>query len=263
MINITLIPAFDDNYLWLFHPLGSNHAYVVDPGDPAPVEAALAEQNLELKGILITHHHMDHIGGVEALTCNRQIPVYGPDSAKIPTVTHPLHNDETLSLEQGEITFHIIAVPGHTLEHIAYFDNQEQILFCGDTLFAGGCGRMFEGTPEQMQRSLAQLGALPAATRVYCAHEYTSANLNFANAVEPDNSELQQRIAETLKLRAAGIPTVPSTIALELATNPFLRVNQPSVIEAAAAYNKNRSKEDVLIEPHEVFAAIRSWKDNF
>lgn len=258
MLSIHNVPAFEDNYFWLFHIHGSSNAYVVDPGDAAPVEMALAQYKLDLAGILITHHHPDHTGGIKALLQNRDIPVFGPKSSKIPAVTHPLRDAETLALEQGSINFTVLEVPGHTLDHIAYFNPADEVLFCGDTLFAGGCGRMFEGTPSQMHQSLQKLAQLPAKTRVYCAHEYTTANLKFAECVEPDNIDLQTRITETRRLRSSDHPTVPSPISLELATNPFLRVTCPSVIQAAKSYTQHQ-----LTEPHEVFAALRSWKDNF
>lgn len=258
MLEIHNVPAFDDNYLWLIHHQGSQNAYVIDPGDAVPVEAALASHGLILKGILVTHHHADHTGGIGALTKNRDIPVYGPDSEKISHITDPLKDGETLSLEGGLIEFTVLAVPGHTLDHIAYYNQSDEALFCGDTLFAGGCGRMFEGHAEQMHQSLQKLAQLPGSTRVFCAHEYTAANLKFAQAVEPDNQDLQNRITATRQLRSSDRPTVPSLMQQELGTNPFLRVTCPSVIQAAEHYNKAQ-----LREPYQVFGALRGWKDNF
>ncbi len=257
MLNVIAVPAFEDNYLWLMHEEGSAEAYVVDPGDSVPIEAALKSNNLNLAGILLTHHHWDHTGGVEALTSNRSIPVYGPDSANIPQVTQQLKEGETLQLNQN-LSFDIIAVPGHTLDHIAYHDGDSGSLFCGDALFAGGCGRMFEGQPAQMQASLAKLAALPSKTNIYCAHEYTQSNLRFAAVVEPDNIELRQRIAEVNNDRAAGRRTVPSVMADELTTNPFLRCSSDAVIAAAQAHQGK-----ALATHAEVFAALRQWKDNF
>ncbi len=258
MINVIIVPAFQDNYLWLFHRQGSDTAYAVDPGEAAPIEQALRKHRLQLAGILITHHHADHIGGVNALLQQRDIPVYGPLSSKIPAVSRPLADGDLLTLDGGEISFRVLAVPGHTLEHIAYFNPDEHLLFCGDTLFAAGCGRMFEGNPVQMQNSLQKLADLPADTTVYCAHEYTLANLKFALQVEQNNPALLARQQEAQRLRAANQPTVPSRLSLELATNPFLRVTQRAVIEAASAYNGRP-----VDSPAEVFAALRRWKDNF
>ncbi len=257
MLQIIAVPAFNDNYLWLFHLPGSQQAYVVDPGDAQPVEAALTRHDLQLAGILVTHHHLDHTGGIAHLLAERDIPVYGPLSDKIPAITHPLHEGQRLSLDSG-LDFDILEVPGHTLDHIAYFSAAHQTLFCGDTLFAGGCGRMFEGQPRQMQASLSKLAQLPVDTRVYCAHEYTQANLEFAVAVEPDNAQLQQRVQRVKGLRSEHKATVPSTIQQELQTNPFLRVAEQSVIEAAKNHNHSGS-----LEPWEVFAVLRRWKDNF
>ncbi|MBU3070089.1 hydroxyacylglutathione hydrolase [Aestuariicella sp. G3-2] len=257
MLKIITVPAFTDNYLWLFHPENSNQAYVVDPGDAAPIEDALTQYGLTLAGILVTHHHGDHTGGIAALTKGRSIPVFGPKSQNIPSITHPLSEGDEVTIE-GQAAFKVIEVPGHTLDHIAYYSASEAVLFCGDTLFAGGCGRMFEGEPQQMQSSLAKLGSLPSETRVYCAHEYTLANLKFAQAVEPDNKHLQARNEQAEKARAQGQSTVPSTIGLELETNPFLRVNETSVINAA-----NKQEPGNTNEPWQVFAVLRSWKDNF
>ncbi|GAB3106918.1 hydroxyacylglutathione hydrolase [Aestuariicella hydrocarbonica] len=257
MLKIIPVPAFNDNYLWLFHRSGSNRAYVVDPGDARPVEQALEHYGLELVGMLITHHHADHTGGIDALQKGRNIPVYGPHSANIDNVTQPLSEGDRLSLKD-DISFEVLEVPGHTLDHIAFHCPDEAVLFCGDTLFAGGCGRMFEGEPKQMQASLAKLAHLPPQTRVFCAHEYTQSNLAFAQAVEPLNEALKNRVEETLNKRAQGLATVPSLLQQELASNPFLRVSEVSVIDAA----KKHSNREVT-EPWEVFAVLRGWKDNF
>ncbi len=259
MIEVYPIPAFQDNYLWLFHQRDSNRAYVVDPGDAAPVEATLKARDLQLAGILITHHHYDHIGGIEQLLNHHRVPVYGPHSNNIPAITHPLREGERIELDAG-MCFRILEIPGHTLDHIAYFSQagDQSLLFCGDTLFAGGCGRLFEGTAAQMHRSLAKLAALPADTAIYCAHEYTLANLAFAQAVESDNAALNERIARDTATRKRGDPTVPSTLGLELATNPFLRCSHESVKSAA-----EEQAGGPLASPEEVLAAVRQWKDNF
>lgn len=258
-INVIALPAFRDNYLWLFHRPGDTAAYVVDPGDARPVEAGLAEHGLSLAGILVTHHHPDHIGGVDDLLGKRQVPVYGPAGNSVPQVTQPLADGDTISLDNG-LGFSVLTVPGHTLDHIAYYCEQTDppTLFCGDTLFAGGCGRLFEGTPEQMYHSLGKLSRLPDPTRVYCAHEYTMANLAFAKAVEGNNPSLLERIENEQAKRDRQQATVPSTIVLEKSTNPFLRCNEPSV-KSAAEMHSNRS----LGSPQAVLAAVREWKDNF
>lgn len=258
-VNVIPLPAFRDNYLWLFHRPDDTQAYVVDPGDARPVEAALAERGLSLAGILITHHHPDHIGGVDDLLGKWKVPVYGPAGDSVPQVTRPVDDGDTVSLD-NQLTFKVLTVPGHTLDHIAYFceETDPPILFCGDTLFAGGCGRLFEGTPSQMYHSLGKLSRLPDPTQVYCAHEYTMANLAFAQAVEGDNRSLLTRIENEQAKRDQRQPTVPSTIALEKSTNPFLRCDQKSVKSAAEAHSKQ-----ALASPQEVLGAVRNWKDNF
>lgn len=258
-INIIRVPAFQDNYLWLFHRQGDDRTYVVDPGDAKPIEAALTQHDLTLAGILITHHHRDHTGGIDELLERRQVPVYGPGGGSVPQVTHPLADNETLHLDQG-MEFRVMAVPGHTLDHLAYFCDAENppILFCGDTLFAGGCGRLFEGTAKQMYQSLARLRDLPDETLVYCAHEYTLANLEFAAAVDGTNTDLQERIIVEQNKRRKNLATVPSTIALEKSTNPFLRWDDPAIKSAAEAH-----LDRPLTAEHEVLAAIRAWKDIF
>jgi hydroxyacylglutathione hydrolase len=258
MLTITPIPAFSDNYIWtLCDRSRGNAAVVVDPGDALPVESFLKDHNLELAAILITHHHADHTGGIAALTERRAIPVYGPAAESIVGVTHALREGDNVELTSiCDTPLRVIEVPGHTRGHIAYVG--DGIVFCGDTLFAAGCGRLFEGTPAQMHASLAKLAALPSDTRVYCTHEYTLANLRFAMAVEPDNAALQQRVFDDNETRARGKPTVPSTIGRELATNPFLRCERETVIAAAAAHCDIHVASGV-----DTFAAVRAWKDNF
>lgn len=259
-INVITVPAFHDNYLWLFHLAGRDQAFVVDPGDAAPVEQALQSHQLQLAGILITHHHPDHTGGINALLKRRNIPVYGPAGGSVPQVDHPLREGDTLQLTP-ELSFQVLAVPGHTLDHIAYFADpgfDDPLLFCGDTLFAGGCGRLFEGTAAQMYESLNKLAQLPGNTRVYCAHEYTLSNLAFAKAVEENNTELLARIEQARATRDQGLPTVPSRISLEMATNPFMRSHIESVKSAA-----ERHSDRPLSGPEEVLGVIRRWKDQF
>ena len=263
-MEIIPIPAFFDNYIWLLRPPSSspdsNKVWVVDPGDAAPVASYLKEQGLELAGILITHHHGDHVGGVSRLCEEDSIPVYGPNNEQIPHVTHKLNEGDQINIDS--LTFNIIDVPGHTAGHIAYYcehnDAGTPILFCGDTLFAAGCGRLFEGTPEQMFESLNKLASLPSDTAVYCTHEYTESNLKFAEAVEPGNTDIQERIRTTQETRSQSKPSLPSSILKELATNPFLRCNEPSVV-ASATQHAGKSLDAGV----ETFAAIRGWKDNF
>lgn len=257
-LTITPVPAFNDNYLWLLERGGT--AAVVDPGAAAPVLRALDERQLDLVAILVTHHHGDHVDGVRELKERFGTRVYGPAGESIPGIDRRLAAGDRIS-ELG-LSFQVIEVPGHTRGHIAYFaaEAEPPLLFCGDTLFACGCGRLFEGTPAQMLSSLDALAQLPQATRFFCAHEYTLSNIRFALAVEPGNTELQARATRAAAVRERGLPTLPSTIGLERATNPFLRSAAPAV-HAAAEVRAGRT-----IEPGDrvsVFAAIRSWKDNF
>jgi hydroxyacylglutathione hydrolase len=258
MQRVEPIPAFNDNYIWLLRD--GIDAHVVDPGDAAPVQAALAERGLQLASILITHHHFDHVGGVAELRQATGCRVLGPTNPAIAGIDQRVTDGDECRV--GSYRFRVLAVPGHTLDHIAYFSaatgEQDPLLFCGDTLFAGGCGRIFEGNPAQMYASLRRLADLPEDTRVYCAHEYTLANLAFARAADPDNTELAEREAAARALRAAGTPTVPSTIRLERATNPFLRSHVPGPRAALAA--QGRTPGD---DPVSTFAALRAWKDTF
>lgn len=251
MIEIAAIPAFKDNYIWLL--TAGERAAVVDPGDAAPVQARLQALGLTLEAILITHHHADHQGGVAELVERWRPTVFGPASEAIAGCDRPLAGGETIDV-LGQ-PFRVLAVPGHTAGHIAY--TMPGALFCGDTLFGAGCGRLFEGTPAQMAASLDSLAALPGDTRIYCAHEYTEMNLRFARAVEPANPDIIRRQAAVAELRAAGESSVPSTLTEELATNPFLRSRQPAVIAAAQA--QGCATDD----PVAVFAAIRAWRNNF
>jgi hydroxyacylglutathione hydrolase len=254
---ILTVPAFDDNYLWLIHD-GTNAA-AVDPGDAAPILAALAKHQLSLTAILLTHHHADHIGGVPALLKAFPVPVFGPRHDNIAAVTESLQQGQHITVPGLQLSLQVLDVPGHTRGHIAYYSAEQGWLFCGDTLFAGGCGRLFEGTPTQMLASLDKLSALPGSTQVYCAHEYTLANLRFAHEVEPDNAALQDRIRIEQDKRARGIPTVPSEIGLERQTNPFLRVREPAVRARLAAAGKIAAGQDDASN----FGALREWKNNF
>ena len=256
MIDVIPIPAFKDNYIWMIHDTSSNNATIVDPGDSTPVISILNETGIKPVAILITHHHYDHIGGVQGLLSKYEIPVYGPAGENISVIDHPLREGEKVMIDNIETEFEIFDVPGHTAGHIAYFGDGK--LFIGDTLFMAGCGRLFEGTAEQMYSSLSKILQLAEDTEIYCAHEYTLANLRFAETVEPDNQDIQERIRECKKQREAGIPTVPGTLLTEKHTNPFLRSSQPSVIRAAEKYTGTKLNNNV-----EIFAAIRNWKDNF
>lgn len=234
------------------------HAWVVDPGDAQPVMQALQREGVHLQGILVTHHHADHTGGVNFLRNATGAQVYGPAHEPMPEPLHRLVGGDTVSLLGSH--FRVIDVPGHTAGHIAYFcdvPGDLPLLFCGDTLFSGGCGRLFEGTPAQMQASLEQLSALPDATRVCCTHEYTLSNLKFALAVEPDNQQLADYMVRAQTLRTQGQPTLPSSIALERQINPFLRSTQPTIVASTRAFNAE------AVERDGVFATLRQWKNQY
>jgi hydroxyacylglutathione hydrolase len=255
-MELIALPAFEDNYLWLLHD--GTQALVVDPGDAAPVSAALARLGLGLAAILVTHHHGDHTGGVAALRAATGAPVYGPAREQIPPPFTPLAGGD--QMQALGLAFRVIDVPGHTAGHIAYLAGDVDgapLLFCGDTLFSGGCGRLFEGTPAQMLASLDALAALPANTRVCCAHEYTLANLRFARAVEPANAALAEYERHCQARRAAGQPTLPSSIGLERAVNPFLRSREATVTQAVRLQAASANDEVA------VFAALRHWKNEF
>ena len=253
MFDITAIPALQDNYIWAIHH--DRLAAVVDPGDAAPVLAFLNERGLQLEAILCTHRHADHIGGIAVLRGVYNVPVYGRRHPNNPHITDELREGDRLELEGVGIQFDIIEIPGHVDDHIAYL--APGMVFCGDVLFGAGCGRNFEGTKEQLHHSLQRLAQLPDTTRVYCAHEYTAANLRFALACEPDNPAVKQRIATTQQLRAAHQITLPSTIALEKATNPFLRCSQPEIIRTMQQHGMTDTSE------LGVFTAMREWKNHF
>ena len=264
LLQVWPIPAFDDNYIWCIH--NGKSALVVDPGDAVPVLEYLKHSGLRLTGILITHHHADHTGGILALleALGAHIPVIGPAGDNIPGRTQIAKADDKIEIASPRISFQVYEVPGHTLSHIAYFANMqanvvEPMLFCGDTLFASGCGRLFEGTPTQMSQSLAKFALLPKNTLVYCTHEYTLSNIRFALAVEPNNANLISWAEQAKALRDQGLPTLPTTVGQELQVNPFMRCDQTDVIAAAKEMSNNA---DLSTAAH-VLAVIRAWKDRF
>jgi hydroxyacylglutathione hydrolase len=261
-IQIEPIRAFADNYIWLLRDPASDQVAVVDPGDAEPVLACLHRERLTLAAMLLTHHHRDHIGGVAELHgAYPRAEILAPEDPRIPLATHRVSDGEHIQLRlnpDAEHRFEVLVVPGHTATHVAYLQAgvRAPALFCGDTLFSVGCGRVFDGTPIQLAAALRRLAALPPATWCYCAHEYTLENIGFAHWVEPDNPALTARSAQARQQRAEDQPTLPVTLAMELATNPFLRVTEPTVIAAV-----ERAASQPLSDPTEVFTALRRWKD--
>lgn len=257
MLQVSPVRAFSDNYIWLIRaPADPGAVVVVDPGDDRPVQQALQAAGLRLGAILVTHHHADHVGGVAALAARHDAPVFGPAREQMPCAVQALDDGGKASLEHLGLEFDVMAVPGHTLGHIAYTGHGA--LFCGDTLFSAGCGRLFEGTPAQMFDSLERLAALPDATRVFCAHEYTLSNLRFAAAVEPGNAEIRTTLAAVQQRRERDEVTLPSTVGRERLINPFLRSRDPAV-RASAEQHAGHALPDAV----DVFAAVRRWKDGF
>lgn len=257
MLDVRPIPAFRDNYIWLLRgPLDPRAAAVVDPGDAEPVLRRLADDGLELRAILATHHHADHVGGVPQLVAETGAPVFGPARERAPEGSTRVAQGDRAPLGPLGLEFAVLDVPGHTAGHVAYVGHGA--VFCGDTLFSAGCGRLFEGTAAQMLSSLDALASLPDDTRVFCGHEYTESNLRFARAVEPGNADVADYAVKASEMRASGRPTLPSTIGLEKRVNPFLRSRNQNVRMSA-----ERHAGRALATPVEVFAEIRSWKDGF
>lgn len=257
MLTVSTVRAFADNYIWLIHsPMDASTVVAVDPGDAAPVEAALAQHSLNLGGILLTHRHADHVGGVEQLARERALKIFGPSAEAVPGNAQPMQEGDAASFDSLGLNFRVLDIPGHTLGHVAFVGHGT--LFCGDTLFSGGCGRVFEGTAEQMTASLAKLASLPEDTLVYCGHEYTVNNLQFACVVEPENRACVEYLEECQALRTRDQATLPSTIRRERNVNPFLRCHLQTVKQAAEAKAGRR-----LQNATEVFAVIRQWKDGF
>lgn len=257
MNTITGLSALNDNYIWAIHSLEGSQIIIVDPGDAAPVLDYLVKNKVSIKAILLTHKHWDHTNGVLSLLNHfPEIPVYGPKLDKIAGVTHLLKEQDEITFSNFNLTLNVIEIPGHTHGHIAY--TGPNLLFCGDTLFSAGCGKIFEGTALQMYSSLEKIKKLSENTLIYCGHEYTAKNLEFANLVEPDNKMLQNRIKQVFELRQQNLPSLPSSLAMELQTNPFLRCETPTVIAAVKKYCNLE-----LNDPVSVFSHLREWKNHY
>lgn len=257
MLNIYPVHAFKDNYIWVIH--NRNYAVVVDPGIASPVIEYLALKNLQLSAILITHHHHDHTGGNAELLKLFNVPVYGPRNEFISTVTHSVKGGDLLNLPEISLHLNVLDTPGHTQGHIAYYGSDPiNLVFCGDTLFSCGCGRIFEGTPQQLYESLQKIYRLPDDTFVYCTHEYTLSNIRFARTVDPENLKLIELERTAQALRNKNIPTIPTTLALEKAVNPFLRCDQHDIVNSVQNYSATS-----LSDPLSVFTVLREWKNNF
>lgn len=254
-IQVLPILAFKDNYIWCLINEETKHCIIVDPGEAKPILTQIKQLNLTLDAILITHHHWDHTNGIRSILRLHNVPVFGPMKEKIAGVSNPIDEGDKIELVNWP-TFEIIAIPGHTLGHIAYYGNN--FLFCGDTLFAAGCGRLFEGTAEQMLNSLDKLARLPDKIQIYCGHEYTLANLHFAQAVEPNNNYIKERLEKTRELRQKNLASVPSFLYEERLSNPFLRCEN---LEIKMCVEKRTGKK--LLTPVEIFTYLRQWKNNF
>ena len=258
MLTVEPIPAFNDNYIWMLQRQGTRRVVVIDPGQAEPVLKRLQDEQLELEAILVTHHHKDHIGGIQALLDFAPVPVYGPNNPAIDNISQPLIESDTLTVLDEQ--FQVLEVPGHTLDHIAYLtvSTKQPLLFCGDSLFSAGCGRLFEGSAEKMFTSLTKYTHLQPETLVYPTHEYTLANVSFATAVEPDNFDLQEYQSWCVKQREADQPTLPTTIGREMAINPFLRSGESSVAQGVGKHFNMPTTDPVA-----VFRQTRLWKDQF
>ncbi len=256
MIKIQAYSALKDNYIWLIHCTNENHTLIVDPSDAEPIIRIITKQRLYPVAILNTHHHHDHIDGITKLVDQYHIPVYGPTDIRIPKLSTSVSATNWFKLSPKFPNFTILDLPGHTATHIAYLIHD--MLFCGDTIFAAGCGRLLGGSANQLFNSLQNISSLPATTKIFCSHEYTQDNLKFALAVEPDNEEIKQRIIDTDLLRLIGRPSIPTTVAQELATNPFLRCNEIGVVQSARQFAGSNMDNSLA-----VFSSLRAWKDSF
>jgi hydroxyacylglutathione hydrolase len=255
-IQVQPILAFKDNYIWCLINDETNHCIIVDPGEAKPVLAFLKRSKLSLDAILITHHHWDHTNGIKGILNAQAVPVFGPAKEKIIGVSNPVEEGNTVELANWPITFKVLSIPGHTLGHIAYYG--DNLLFCGDTLFSAGCGRLFEGTAEQMLSSLNKLLTLPDGTKVYCGHEYTLSNLHFAQTIEPTNADIKERLERVRELRQKNLPSLPAILGNERLINPFLRCENPDI---ASRIERHRGRK--FDSPAEVFAYLRQWKNNY
>ena len=256
-MHIRPIPAFKDNYIWVIHD--ERNAVIVDPGIAFPVIEYLQLKRLQLSAILITHHHSDHTGGNAELLRLRNVPIYGPKNEATATINHPVSEGDEVNLQELKLSLKVLNIPGHTQGHIAYYGSKPaSMVFCGDTLFSCGCGRIFEGTPQQMYESLQKLSHLPNNTSIYCAHEYTLDNICFAKVVDPKNPSLIKLESTAKKLRHQNIPTIPTTLSLEKVVNPFLRCDQQEIINSTQNYAMK-----LLSDPLDVFTVLREWKNLF
>ncbi|MBP7483864.1 MAG: hydroxyacylglutathione hydrolase [Aquabacterium sp.] len=259
-MELLALPAFTDNYIWMIH--NGQEALVVDPGDASPVIQTLNQNGLKLKAILVTHRHADHIAGIAALQPYLDGPIYGPESLQNSGVNHPVYEGDQITF--GPLTFHVWETPGHTAEHLSFFCEQlmlahqsTPVLFCGDTLFSAGCGRVFDGHPELLWQSLNRLAQLPEQTKICPAHEYTLSNLDFAEAAEPSNPALHTHRQHCLNLRGRHLPTLPTTLLVERQINPYLRLTEPEIISQARMHGATTE------QPEAVFIALRAWKNTF
>lgn len=257
MLTVDPIPAFTDNYIWIIH--NQTHAVIVDPGTASPVIEYLRSRKLQLIAILVTHHHADHTQGISDLLQSFDVPVYGPRNENILHVSHPLQENDHIHLNELSLSLTVLDTPGHTKGHVAYYvRHPADMVFCGDTLFSCGCGKMFEGTAQQFFHSLQRLSQLPDDTLVYCTHEYTLNNIRFAKEVDPGNPALLDFEKKAQELRNRKVPTIPTTIALEKKVNPFLRCNQSAIIQSVQNHFSR-----VVLDPVERFRLLREWKNNF
>lgn len=254
-LKIHAIPALKDNYIWTLINTETSEVIIVDPGESMPAIHFLSQNNLSLTAILVTHHHWDHTNGIGELKDKYDVKVYGAKIENIPTVTHALNDQEIFKIENFP-EFLAISIPGHTLGHMAYYGNG--LLFSGDTLFSAGCGRLFEGTAEQLYTSLQKLSALPDETKIYCGHEYTQKNLQFAHLVEPNNADILNRLNEVNRLRQANLPSLPSSLYQEKLTNPFLRCDSDELITNVEKFSNQK-----LVNTVDVFTCLRKWKDSY